>query len=86
MYPYKAHNEKCMFEPSKVAATVSDVVNITSVSYMVMLLDPPLFQTPMCHHQLCPIDKETESHTHKHVERQSNHSTSSAHGHTGLQY
>ena len=33
MYPYKAHNQECMFDPSKVAATVSDVVNITSVSW-----------------------------------------------------
>ena len=30
-YPYKAHNEKCQFDVSKVAATVTNVVNITQV-------------------------------------------------------
>lgn len=30
-YPYKAHNEKCHFNASEVAATVSDAVNITQV-------------------------------------------------------
>lgn len=31
-YPYKAHDEKCAFMPSAVAAKVADVVNITAVS------------------------------------------------------
>lgn len=30
-YPYKAHDEKCRFNASEVAATVSNVVNITQV-------------------------------------------------------
>ena len=37
-YPYKAHDETCHFQPSEVAANVTDVVNITAVSSTVLNL------------------------------------------------